>query len=91
MSIGLRCQVRTYPSPSSSLYTLSPKCTGCEYPMIQTGSRGFRHLLWYMGTAYVSDTFQIKMGMAEPNKKASIGGSKTKMLEQSRADQNNGK
>jgi hypothetical protein len=32
-----------------------------------------------------------QMGMAELNEKASIGRSKTKMSEQSRVDQNNGK
>jgi hypothetical protein len=50
---------------------------------------GFRHLLWYVGTAYVSAYVSGHMGMAEPNKKASIGGSKTEMSEWSGADQNN--
>jgi hypothetical protein len=86
MSIGLRCQVRTYPSHSSVLYTLNLKHTGCEYATIQASSRGFRHLLCYMDTAYVSG----QMGTAEPNKKTSISGSKSKTLEQSRVDQNNG-
>jgi hypothetical protein len=56
--------------------------------MIQAGSKGFRHLLWYVDTAYVSG----QIGTVELNEKTSIGGSKTEMSEQSRMDwdQNNG-
>jgi hypothetical protein len=46
---------------------------------------GFRHLLWYADTAYISG----QMGMVELNEKMLISGSKTKMSEQSRVDQNN--
>jgi hypothetical protein len=56
--------------------------------MIQAGGRGFRHLLHghSIHFRYVSG----QMGTVEPNKKASIGGSKTETSEQSRAEQNNG-
>jgi hypothetical protein len=74
-SIGLRHQVRTYPSHSSILYTRDLKHTGREYQTIWTGGNGFRHLLQYVGTAYVS---------------GQIGVVKSKMLEQSGVDQNNG-
>jgi hypothetical protein len=50
---------------------------------------GFRHLLWYTGTAYISAYVSGQMGMVEPNKKMSIGRSKTEMSEWSGADQNN--
>jgi hypothetical protein len=89
MSIGLRRQVRTYPSHSTRLYTLNPKCAGCEYPTIPAGGMGFRCLLQYVGTAYVSAYVSGHTGMAELNGKALIGGSKTKMSEQSRVDWNN--
>jgi hypothetical protein len=52
--------------------------------MIQAGSMGFRHLLWYAGTAYISAYVSGQMGMAELNKKVSIGGSKTETSEQIR-------
>jgi hypothetical protein len=72
-SIGLRRQVRTYPSHSSILYTLHPKCTGCEYP---------------------NDTFQVKYVWSNTCSRAKQEGvnrrSKSKMLEQSGADRNNG-
>jgi hypothetical protein len=54
VSIGSRRRVRTYPSHSSILYTQDPKHTGCGYQTIQAGGNGFRHLLQYAGTAYVS-------------------------------------
>jgi hypothetical protein len=65
-------------------YILNPKHAGCEYPMIQASGGGFRHLLWYADTAYVSG----QIGMVEPNEKALIGRSKSKMSEQSGTDWN---
>jgi hypothetical protein len=52
--------------------------------MIQASGEGFRHLLQYMGTAYISG----QIGTVEPNEKASIGRSKSKMSEQSGTDWN---
>jgi hypothetical protein len=53
--------------------------------MIQAGSgKGFRHLLQYVDTAYISG----QIGMAEPSEKMLIGRSKSEMSEHSGTDWN---
>jgi hypothetical protein len=52
--------------------------------MIQASGRDFRHLLWYVDTAYISG----QIGTVELNKKVSISRSKSKMSEQSGTDWN---
>jgi hypothetical protein len=82
--------VRTYPSHSSSLYTLNPKCTGCEYPNNTSQQHGFQASTTVCGHSIHFRYVSGQMGMAEPNEKALIGRSKTKTSEQSGADWNNG-